>query len=152
VRRVHVPCRAVWCADEKWIVPDTIWRVDLVRHEHQSVGGRCVFQSVVCKVTMCCVMKYVPTTQDVFSKRREDLAGKCRVVTYDGRRYMMWCQIIMAQQLRNLTNTSPEPSRSRALTIFAGSIWSISTLCFPTAVCTSTATSFSSYLQECSRT
>ncbi len=30
---------------------------------------------------MCCVMKYVPTTQHVFSKWREDLAGKCSVVT-----------------------------------------------------------------------
>ncbi len=49
--RLHVPCRPFWSAHEKWLVLDTIWQFDLVRHEHQSVGGRCVFQSVVCKVT-----------------------------------------------------------------------------------------------------
>ncbi len=54
LRRLHVPCRPFWSAHEKWIVPDTIWRFwqfELVRHEHQSVGARCVFQSAVCKVT-----------------------------------------------------------------------------------------------------
>ncbi len=49
--RLHVPCRPFWSAHERWLVLDTIWQVELVRHEHQSVGGRCVFQSVVCKVT-----------------------------------------------------------------------------------------------------
>ena len=49
--RLHVPCRPFWSAHEKWVVLDTIWQFELVRDEHQSVGGRCVFQSVVCKVT-----------------------------------------------------------------------------------------------------
>jgi hypothetical protein len=48
--RLHVPCRPFWSAHEKWLVLDTIWQFELVPHEHQSVGGRCVFQSVVCKV------------------------------------------------------------------------------------------------------
>jgi hypothetical protein len=49
--RLHVPCRPFWSAHEKWLVLDTIWRFELEWHEHQSVGGRCVFQSAVCKVT-----------------------------------------------------------------------------------------------------
>jgi hypothetical protein len=80
---------------------------------------------------MCFAMKYVQTTQHVFSrKRREYLAGKCSVVKtvsirkhelsgmMDGR--MMWCHSVMPQQLRNLTNILPELSRSRALTICSG--------------------------------
>jgi hypothetical protein len=58
---------------------------------------------------------------------------------------------IMPQQLQNLTNTPTEPSRSHALTICSGSIWSISTFCFATAIWTLAATSFSSGLQACSR-
>ncbi len=45
--------------------------------------------------------------------------------------YMMWCQIIMPQLLRNLKNTSRELWRSRALTICSGSIWSISPFVLP---------------------
>jgi hypothetical protein len=44
---------------------------------------------------------------------------------------MMWCQIMMPQLLRNLTNTSPELSRSRALTSCSGSILSISPFVLP---------------------
>ena len=48
--RLHVPCRPFWSAHERWLVLDTIWQFELVRHGHQSVSARFVFQSVVCKV------------------------------------------------------------------------------------------------------
>ncbi len=56
-----------------------------------------------------------------------------RIEWYDGRMNdVMWCQIMMPQLLRNLTNTSPELSRSRALTsCCSGSILSISPFVLP---------------------
>ena len=53
---------------------DAIWQFELVRHEHPSVGGRCVFQSVVCKVTyvLCDEMCMDDTVVSL-----EDLADKC---------------------------------------------------------------------------
>jgi hypothetical protein len=51
VWRLHFPCRPFWSALEKWLVPDTKWQFELVQHEHQGVGARCVFQSAESKVT-----------------------------------------------------------------------------------------------------
>ena len=50
-RRLHFPCRPFWSTHEKWLVLDiilhfedvAIWQFELVWHEHQSFGARCVF-------------------------------------------------------------------------------------------------------------
>ncbi len=108
---------------------------------------------------MCCVMNYVQTTRHVFCcKRREYLRGKCSVLTtlslhtnefsgmMDG--YTMWFQVIMPQQLRNLTNTSTE----LACTDDVFGLYLVDlTFCVATALWIFAATSFSSCLQACSR-
>jgi hypothetical protein len=56
---------------------------------------------------MCFVMKYVPTTQHVFCKRREYFAGKCSVVSIDLRKR----ELSGMGHLQNLANTSPVTCR-----------------------------------------
>ncbi len=87
---------------------------ELVWHEHQSVGARCVFQSAVCKVTyvLCDEMCTDDTTcfpaHGIVSV--EDLADKCnngipypsmhaKEMRYDGRMHDVCPQIIMLHHL-----------------------------------------------------
>ncbi len=158
--RLHLPCRPLWSAHENRLVPDTIWRFEVVGHEHQGVIARCVFQSVVCKVTsvFCDEICTNDTSCCPLYKEGKDLAGKCSVVTtvsptyeriyrFDGRIHDVVSDYSSTAAAKPDKHT-PQPACTDDL--FGLYLVNL-TFCVATALWTLATTSFSSCLQACSR-